>query len=448
MCEALAAELGEPGKWALARRLAGKTLPWFFGPASPADGPGFPRRHFRNLEMLADGLPGELFRAEDGLGRVLGTWRSAGDASGSGNGAGVWFTGLQNAPRSAAGPREAHFLLDNTLGAWWASRRLSPGDLKSASSESELRRKASLKGVPLEYLRFVRDGAGVWKPAAGAFGGWPEDCSGLRLVDPCCGAGLFLAAAFNMLVPMRMELDGLSAGEAADAVLRENVCGLDHDRRSADFAMLALSLAAWKYPGAGGVRELPAISVACSGVPPDGPLTGRVSAAGGDGVSGRGLEKLYAAFGMSEKLGSLMEPAPVTGIFKRSSSFPNSVPNGEPSRKTVPESANSRGRSGRAANAASVLEAASLLSRRYTLVASAVPCLQKSKMKRRLRIFCGKHYRDSYEDLATVFIERCMRFCSDGGTAAVAAEVDWLNPSNFLAFRSRFLCRDKLNLVV
>ena len=48
------------------------------------------------------------------------------------------------------------FLLDNTLGAWWAARRLTDDDLSAAGSEAELRRKAAVPGVSLDYLRFVR----------------------------------------------------------------------------------------------------------------------------------------------------------------------------------------------------------------------------------------------------------------------------------------------------
>jgi 23S rRNA G2445 N2-methylase RlmL len=35
-----------------------------------------------------------------------------------------------------------------------------------------------------------------------------DDLSEFRLLDPCCGSGHFLVAAFLMLVPMRMALEG------------------------------------------------------------------------------------------------------------------------------------------------------------------------------------------------------------------------------------------------
>jgi hypothetical protein len=105
----------------------------------------------------------------------------------------------------------------------------------------------------------------LWQPAAGTFDDWPEHLSELKRLDPCCGSGHFLVAAFLMLVPMRMELR-LSAREAVDAVLRENLHGLEIDRRCIELTAFALALAAWRYPEAGGYRELPELNLARSGL--------------------------------------------------------------------------------------------------------------------------------------------------------------------------------------
>jgi hypothetical protein len=90
--------------------------------------------------------------------------------------------------------------------------------------------------------------------------------SELKTLDPCCGSGHFLVAAFLMLVPMRMEREGLSTREAVDRVLSENIHGLELDQRCVELAAFALALAAWRYPNAGGYRPLPELNVACSGL--------------------------------------------------------------------------------------------------------------------------------------------------------------------------------------
>ena len=50
------------------------------------------------------------------------------------------------------------------------------------------------------YLRWRDDGT----PAAGTFEGWPKTLAEFTMLDPCCGSGHFLVAAFNLLVPLRM----------------------------------------------------------------------------------------------------------------------------------------------------------------------------------------------------------------------------------------------------
>ena len=65
--------------------------------------------------------------------------------------------------------------------------------------------------------------------AAGAFDGWPKNAKQIKALDPCSGSGHFLVALFRHLVPIRMIEEGLSTREAADAVLRDNIHGLEID---------------------------------------------------------------------------------------------------------------------------------------------------------------------------------------------------------------------------
>ena len=213
-----------------------------------------------------------------------------------------------------------NFLLDNSLGAWWAARRLTEADLQNARSEDELRQKASIPGVPLEYLRFVKipppphnvesqhENEG-WTPAAGTFDGWPKQLSKLKTLDPCCGSGHFLVAAFLMLVPMRMKLDDLSAQEAVDAVLRDNIHGLELDQRCVELAAFALALAAWRYPGAGGYRPLPELHIACSGLSVSVAKEEWKSWAQGKRNLRIALDYLHDTFQEAPVLGSLLNPA-------------------------------------------------------------------------------------------------------------------------------------------
>ena len=178
--------------------------------------------------------------------------------------------------------------MHNSLGAWWVSRHPD---------------KAC--PVDLTYLRRTEDGT----PAAGAFEGWP-DLSEFRLLDPCCGSGHFLVAALLMLVPMRITLEGLTAAAAVDAVLRENLHGLELDQRCVAIAAFALALEAWRHPGAGSYRTLPKLNLAWCGQPVAGKKEQWLPLAEGDSRLEAGMTALYDTFRDAPTLtGSLIDPA-------------------------------------------------------------------------------------------------------------------------------------------
>jgi len=264
-CFDLAKDEGGEG-WDYAARYAANMLPQIFRPDSPAFEITFAPNHQQALEKLLMALDAQTFQASDALGWVYQFWQSKKKEQVNASEVKIGADELPAVTQLFTEPYMVNFLLDNALGAWWAARRLSETDLRTANSEEELRNKASIPGVPLEYLRFVKQDDGAWTPAAGTFEKWPEYLSELKTLDPCCGSGHFLVAAFLMLVPMRMELEGLSAREAVDAVLRENIHGLELDQRCVELAVFALAMTAWKYPDAGGYRPLPALNLACSGL--------------------------------------------------------------------------------------------------------------------------------------------------------------------------------------
>ena len=165
--------------------------------------------------------------------------------------------------------------------------------------------------VRLDYLRWKDDGT----PAAGTFEGWPKTLEEFTMLDPCCGSGHFLVAAFHLLVPLRMHDEGLSAKDAVDAVLRENLFGLEIDPRCTQIAAFALALAAWKYPDEDGeplgYRPLPPLNIACSGQGVVGTKEQWTRFANGDSRFTEGMERLYDLFQKAPTLGSLIDPRTV-----------------------------------------------------------------------------------------------------------------------------------------
>lgn len=443
-CEDMAADEGAKNGWELASRYAARMLPQIFRPDSPVFQLILPPEHQQKLERLLADLPYEVFTASDSLGWVYQFWQAKKKDEVNDSGVKIGSRELPAVTQLFTEPYMVSFLLDNSLGAWWAAHRLTEEDLKYAASEEELRQKASLPSVPLEYLRFVKTEEGKWTPAAGTFDGWPENLSELKTLDPCCGSGHFLMATFLRLVPMRMELEGLSVQEAVDAVLRDNLHGLEIDQRCVELAAFALALISWRYPSAGGYRQLPDLNVACSGLSISAKKEDWLALADDDSNLKFALDNLYEQFTLAPVLGSLVNPK--IGLsrgtlfeFKWDEIAPllNKALSGEQDDEKVEMGVVAKGLS----------KAALLLASKYHLIITNVPYLVRGKQSEKLRFFCEKKYPESKEDLATVFMERCFDFCEIGGKQALVLPQHWFFQKRSQALRVKILSNYKLNLI-
>ena len=334
------------------------------------------------------------------------------------------------------------FLLDNSLGAWWAARRLSEADLASAESEQALRAKASLPGVPLEYLRFVKDEeTGHWTPAAGTFDAWPQSLAELKTLDPCCGSGHFLVAALLMLVPMRMELEGLNARDAVDAVLRDNLHGLEIDQRCVELAAFALALTAWRYPGTGGYRKLPELHLACSGLPISVAKEEWKALGLGKKNLTIALDWLYDSFKDAPILGSLLDPTRTSAAkiaqWEELSEALNQALSQEHSDEQHEAAVTAKGTS----------KAASLLSKKNHLVMTNFPFLGLEKQSERLRSHLKNEYPDGCRELATSFLLRSASLSLPEGTIAAVMPGEWTFLRPHRHFRKNFLTRFSARLI-
>jgi len=277
--------------------------------------------------------------------------------------------------------------------------------------------------------------------AAGTFDTWPDRLGDLKILDPCCGSGHFLVAALLMLVPLRMELEGLSAQEAVDAVLRQNLHGLELDQRCVALAAFALAFTAWTYPGAGGYRSLPELNIACSGL--------SVSVAKEEwkqlGLGKRNLtlamDWLHNIFQDAPVLGSLLNPANTPAVklvkWEELSGALAQALEQEPDTEQQEVAVVAQG----------LAKAAMLLAGQYHWVITNVPYLARGKQSDKLREFCAEQYKEAKNDLATVFLERCLELCSPGGTSSIVLPQNWLFLTSYKAFREKLLKQHTWQLI-
>ena len=474
-CEELARErLDDP--WALAASFAQSMLPRMFPADDPALALALPPETRQRLQRLLADLPAPVFTAEDSLGWTYQYWQSAEkDAVNARAKSGEKITGetLPAVTQLFTEPYMVRFLLHNTIGAWHASKALSDAVREAAGSERELRdaaRLAPVGGYDFDYLRFVREPAdddeageatGPWRSAAGTFERWPEKARDLKVLDPCCGSGHFVVAAFELLVRLRMQEEGLEPAAAVRAVIAENLHGLELDARCTQIAAFNLALAAWKLVGS--PIELPPMRIACSGVGPQASrdewleLAARAADAGGmpgkqdlfgsedtllsAGVRG-GLEALYDLFERAPDLGSLIDPAAGAQLDALRTDFAAL----EPLLATILE--RERGDDEeleRAVAARGMAEAADILvgpPGGYTLVATNVPYLGRGSHTDWFKTWADTHYRNARNDLATIFVSRMLRWVGKGeraGTVAAVTPQNWLFLTGYRKLRERLL---------
>ena len=414
-CEELAAEESEPDAWQVAARYASAMLPGIFRTDDPCAQVRFALEGRQALENILAGLPPAMFTADDALGWVYQFWQSKKKKEVNASERKIGGADISPVTQLFTEDYMVRFLLDNTLGAWWAARHPT----------SPLVRE-------FIYLRFLDDGT----PATGSFPGWPDRAALIRFMDPCCGSGHFDVAAFDILRKMRMEEEGLSAADAGDAVLRDNIFGLELDPRCTQIAAFALALAAWK---SGGYRKIPIPQIACAGIAVQGQLSEWTKLAGKDVNLRTTLERLYELFKNAPDLGSLINPAELPA---RDRMFTVDYAQVAP----VLEKALTKERESEDPVAAvfgaaveEVASAAQLLAGKYTLVATNVPYLGRGKQDDVLKEFCEIRYPDAKADLATVFLERCREFVTGKGTYALVTPQNWLFLTSYKKFRVHHL---------
>lgn len=426
--------MGARSEWELAGKLAARMLPEVFKPQHPVFELVFAPEHQRELERLLAALPPEVFQASDSLGWVYQFWQARRKDEVNASEVKIGADELPAVTQLFTEPYMVDFLLHNSLGAWWVTRNPD-----------------TPCPVALTYLRTLEDGT----PAAGKFEGWPDTLADFKLLDPCCGSGHFLVAAFLLLVPMRMTAEHLSAREAVDAVLRDNLHGLELDPRCVEIAVFALALAAWRFPDEAGqplgVREdMPAPNIACCGL--------KVAARAADWMAlvpdevpnaaylRQELRLLHDSFSQAPLLGSLLDPARSLKSDLATTSFDTLRALLERALSTErPATLWGEGNEvqdeawDHALTARGLLDAARLLDARYHLVVTNVPYLAAVNQTEELKLFCKVHYPKQKSDLATVFLARCLELTRQKSSIALVTKQDWLYKSYYKKARKSLI---------
>jgi hypothetical protein len=428
-CDELAVELGEPDGWSVAAQFAAEILPGIFRLNDPCVLLRLAPEGRYELEQILAGLPQRVFVADDALGWVYQFWQK--DKKDEVNASERKIGGADLGPVTQLFTENymVRFLLENSLGAWWAARHPESPLIKT-----------------FEYLRFNDDG----QSAIRSFDNWPDRVAGVTVMDPCCGSGHFLVEAFSMLWQMRAEEENLNAIDAQDSILRDNLFGLEIDPRCVQIAMFSVALQAWKVGG--GWRPLPVPNIACSGIPVKASVDEWKALAEGDQRLENALVRLHILFRDADTLGSLIDPrvaGEISGPTMLQTSF-DDVDWEETSPLLLRALEREEGDPATAVlgmGVSSIARAADYLSRRYTLIVTNVPYLSQTRFTSRLSDYVKYHHSVARADLATVFLHRFRRMTARHGFYSSVSLMNWLYLSSFKKFRSEQLSLQRIRML-
>lgn len=454
----------------LASDYAERMLPQIFRKDDPVLDIALPPETRSEMEDLLKDLTKPVFEADDSLGWVYQFWQS--DKKDEVNKSEVKI-GADELPAVTQLFTEDYmvlFLLHNTLGAWWAGKVLTgnPSLAASAPDEAALRAACKVGDIDWTYLRFVRDTAedgtqGPWRPAPGAFEGWPKAAKQLTVLDPCMGSGHFLVFALPILVAFRMEEEGLSQSAAVNAVLKDNLFGLEIDPRCTQIAAFNLAFAAWRKVGH---RPLPQLNLACSGLAigvtkaewlklAEKAVIAADPAAKRDllgveknlltvGLEERvknGLGALYDLFARAPSLGSLIDPRRAGADI-----FREGFEKLEPLLASIMAAADTDDAREMAVAAQGMTKAADILSARFVLVITNVPYLSSGQQNETLQNYLKVNFPESGPDLATAFIVRLRSCRIEAGTLALVSPWGWFYKDGYRDLRKLLVVESEINV--
>jgi hypothetical protein len=432
-CEELAAEEGTD-LWGLAAQFAQAMLPQIFRLDDPVLAVKLPLEIRQQLQGLVAGLEEEVFTASDSLGWTYQFWQTAAKKAVNESGVKIGADELPAVTQLFTEDYMVDFLLDNTLGAWHAGKvlRSNPQLAETAAAEADLRQAIALPGCPWTYLRFIQVDNGPWAPAAGSFDGWPTIAAALKCLDPCMGSGHFVVAMFERLVALRMAEEDVSEQAAVAAVIQNNLFGLEIDPRCTQIAAFNLALAAWRRLG---YCPLPAMNLACSGLAPNTSEGEWLALAGDDVRLRNGMGRLYRLFEKAGVLGSLINPHAgeadllVAGFQELQPLLERALEHEAMDDISLELAVTARG----------LAKAAEILAGQFTLVATNVPYLGRGKQQEDLAIYCHRVHPDAKADLATCFVDRCIKFCGQGMTSVLVTPQNWIFLNSYGSLRKKLL---------
>lgn len=287
------------------------------------------------------------------------------------------------------------YMVENSLGRLWTEGHGKPENanwkyyLEEAEQEDAV--QADLENLRAAYREIQ-----------------PEQ---IKIIDPCMGSGHILVYAFDVLMDIYTAC-GWSERDAAKSILRNNLYGLDIDRRAYQLAYFAVMMKARQYNR----RILSAENQ------PNLANFADVMHVNTSLLSGS-LRKFAEQFQFADTYGSLMTVTKPAGLDEAVSVF-------------LPTFGM------QAEQLEMMMRVAQILTQKYDVVCTNPPYMGGSGMNTTLSTYVKKNFPDSKSDLSTCFMEQCGRLATKNGYYAMINIPVWMFLSSYEKLRKKIEIRN------
>ena len=289
------------------------------------------------------------------------------------------------------------YMVENSLGRLWTEGHGKPEHadwkyyLEEAEQEDTVR--AELKQLREAYREIQ-----------------PEQ---IRIIDPCMGSGHILVYAFDVLMDIYTAC-GWSERDAAVSILRNNLYGLDIDRRAYQLAYFAVMMKARQYnrrilrgenqPNLANFADVMGVE---------------------DSMVGGSLRQFVEQFQFADTYGSLMTVTAPAGLDEMVAAFHPTIGLDVAQLKAM-------------------VKLSGILSQKYDVVCTNPPYMGSSGMNAVLSDYVKRNYPDSKSDLFACFMEKCGQLVKMNGLYAMITQHAWMFLSSYEKLREKL----KMNSIV
>ena len=282
------------------------------------------------------------------------------------------------------------YMVENSLGRLWTEGHGKPENanwkyyLEEAEQENAV--KSELKKLRAAYREIQLEQ--------------------IKIIDPCMGSGHILVYAFDVLMDIYTAC-GWSERDAAKSILRNNLYGLDIDRRAYQLAYFAVMMKARQYNRRIlSAENQPNLANFADVMHVDTSL-----------LSGS-LRKFAEQFQFADTYGSLMTVTKPAGLDEAVSAF-------------LPTFGM------QAEQLEMMMRVARILTQKYDVVCTNPPYMGGSGMNATLSTYVKKNFPDSKSDLFACFMEKCGQLIKRNGLYAMITQHAWMFLSSYEKLREK-----------